>query len=266
MSVEVVRRNDVRDRGVPSGRPLVFAHGFGCSQELWGRVVPHFLDDHRVITFDHVGSGRSDLSAYDRTKYDSLHGYADDLLEIMEALDLHDVAFVGHSVSAMIGVLAANISPDRFGQLFLVGPSPRYIDDGDYRGGFSTADIRQLLEALDANYLGWSADMAPVIAGNPDRPEIGAELSASFCRTDPDVASQFARVTFLSDNRRDLRDVTVPTVVLQCAEDVIAPDAVGHYVHEQIPGSRLVELSATGHTPSLSGPDELARAIRAHLR
>jgi sigma-B regulation protein RsbQ len=165
----------------------------------------------------------------------------------------------------MIGVLAANVAPDRFRQLVLVGPSPRYVDDTDYVGGFSASDIRRLLDALEANYLGWSADMAPVIAGNPERPEVGAELTASFCRTDPRIAAQFARVTFLSDNRLDLADVSVPTLVLQCSEDVIAPDAVGRFVHEQIRGSVFVQLSARGHTPSLSGPDELADAIKAHL-
>jgi sigma-B regulation protein RsbQ len=232
---------------------------------MWRKVVPHFEADHRVIVFDHVGAGGSDPAAYDRAKYDSLHGYADDVLEIMEALDLRDAVFVGHSVSAMIGVLAANRSPERFGELVLVGPSPRYIDDGDYVGGFTASDIDGLLDALDANYLGWSETMAPVIAGNPDRPEVGAELTESFCRTDPVIAGHFARVTFLSDNRADLPRVSVPTLVLQCSEDAIAPQAVGRYVHERIPGSDFVQLSATGHCPNLSGPDELAAAIRARL-
>jgi len=264
--VDVVRRNNVHESGNPAGRPIVFGHGFGCSQEMWRKVTPYFEDEFRVVLFDHVGAGGSDASAYDRAKYDSLHGYADDLLEILDALDLNDVVFAGHSVSAMIGVLAANHAPDRFGELVLVGPSPRYIDDGDYAGGFTRPDIDGLLDALDANYLGWSAAIGPVIAGNPDRPEVAAELTDSFCRTDPRIAAHFARVTFLSDNRADLPEVSVPTVVLQCAEDAIAPQAVGRYVHEQIPGSAFVQLAATGHCPNLSGPGELARAIADHLR
>ena len=204
-------------------------------------------------------------TAYDRGKYDSLHGYADDVLEIVEQLDVHDVVFVGHSVSAMVGVLAANRDPSRFGALVLVGPSPRYVNDEDYFGGFEQADIDGLLDSLDANYLGWSETMAPVIMGNPDRPELGDELTELFCKVDPDIAKQFANVTFLSDNRRDLASVSVPTLVVQSSDDLIAPLSVGKYVHEQIPGSALVVLSATGHIPNLSGPDELALAIRTYL-
>lgn len=265
-AVEVLRRNNVHESGNPAGRPIVFGHGFGCSQEMWRKVTPHFEDDFRVIVFDHVGAGGSDATAYDRIKYDSLHGYADDLLAILDALDLSDVVFAGHSVSAMIGVLAANRSPDRFGELVLIGPSPRYIDDRDYTGGFTRPDIDGLLDALDSNYLGWSATTAPLIAGNSDHPEVAAELTESFCRTAPEIAAHFARVTFLSDNRADLPEVRVPTLVLQCAEDVIAPQPVGRYVHEQIPGSVFVQLTATGHTPNLSGPDELADAIKRHLQ
>ena len=264
-AADVIRRNNVRESGDPAGRPIVFAHGFGCSQEMWRSVVPQFENDYRVIVFDHVGAGASDLGAYDRSKYDSLHGYADDVVDVMAALDLHDAVFVGHSVSAMIAVLASITAPERFGALVLVGPSPRYVDDDAYTGGFSRDDIDGLLDALEANYLGWSAAMAPVIAGNPDRPAIGAELTESFCRTDPTIAAHFARVTFLSDNRRDLGEVTVPTVVLQCSEDAIAPLPVGRYVHDHIPGSAFVQLAATGHCPNLSGPDELSSAITDFL-
>ncbi|HEV7741788.1 MAG TPA: alpha/beta hydrolase [Pseudolysinimonas sp.] len=264
-TTDVRRRNNVHESGDPSGRPIVFAHGFGCSQEAWRLVAPQFTDAYRVILFDHVGAGGSDLDAYDRSKYDALHGYADDLLEVLEELDLHDVVFVGHSVSSMIGVLAANTDPSRFGALVLVGPSPRYVNDGDYVGGFEQADIDGLLDSLDINYLGWSATMAPVIMGNPGRPELGEELTTMFCRVDPDVARQFARVTFLSDNRRDLALVTVPTLILQSSDDVIAPLPVGEFVHEQIPGSTLVVLESTGHIPNLSGPAGLGAAIRAFL-
>ena len=261
----MIARNRVRVSGVPDGRPMVFAHGFGCDQEMWRLVVPAFETDHRVVLFDYVGSGRSDLSAYDPVRYGSLEGYAADVVEICRELDLDDVVLVGHSVSAMIGVLAAARAPELFGALVMVGPSPRYVDNGDYVGGFSREDIAALLESLDSNHLGWSAAMAPVIMGNPDRPELTAELTNSFCRTDPDIARQFARVTFLSDNRADLPGVRVPTLVLQCTADAIAPEAVGRYVHEHVPGSVYTLLSATGHCPHLSAPAETTAAIRAFL-
>jgi sigma-B regulation protein RsbQ len=260
-----LHRNNVTVTGNPEGRLLMFSHGFGCSQDTWSMVAPHFEAEFRVVLFDHVGAGGSDASAYDPGKYESLDGYADDVLEILEALDARDVVFVGHSVSAMIGVLAANREPSRFGGLILIGPSPRYIDDGDYRGGFERADIDALLDTLDANYLGWSTAMAPVIMGSPGRPELGAQLTASFCSMDPVIARQFARATFLSDNREDLPLVCVPTLVLQCAEDVIAPLEVGRYVHTAIPGSRLEFLETTGHVPVLSGPEEVVARIREYL-
>src|SRR5215213_1378752 len=241
-------------------------HGFGCDQAMWRFVAPDFAVDHRVVLLDLVGAGNSDLSAYDPEKYSSLRGYAADIVEICRELDLTDVVLVGHSVSAMIGVLALQQAPELFGALVMVGPNPRYIDDGDYVGGFSRADIAGLLDALDANHLGWSAQMAPVIMGNhPENPELAEELTNSFCRTDPDIARQFARVTFLSDNRADLADVAVPTLVMQCSEDVTAPDCVGRYAHEAIPGSTFATLAAVGHVPHLSAPEETTAAIRSFL-
>jgi sigma-B regulation protein RsbQ len=263
--VTVAARNCVRISGVPSGRPIVFAHGFGCDQTMWRFVAPDFERDHRVVLFDHVGAGNSDLSAYDPEKYGSLRGYASDVVEICRELGLSDVVFVGHSVSAMIGVLAAAQAPELFGALVLVGPNPRYVDDGDYTGGFSRADIASLLDNLDSNHLGWSTAMAPVIMGNPDRPELADELTNSFCRTDPEIARRFARVTFLSDNRADLAGISIPVLVLQCSDDVIASDVVGTYVHEQVSGSVLTRLRATGHCPHLSAPEETTAAIRAFL-
>jgi sigma-B regulation protein RsbQ len=263
--VRVVERNNVVLSGPARGQPIVFAHGFGCDQNMWRDVAPAFEDRYRVVLFDHVGAGGSDLSAYDRGKYSSLEGYAADVLEICHELELHDVVFVGHSVSAVIGILAAAEEPTRFGRLVLVGPSPRYLDDENYVGGFSREDIEGLLESLDSNYLGWSAAMAPVIMGNGDRPELGEELANSFCRTDPAIARQFARVTFLSDNRRDLRRVHVPTLVLQCREDVIAPLAVGKFVQRELPQAELVLLDATGHCPNLSAPEQTIAAIEAFL-
>jgi len=263
--VDVLRRNNVRLSGVPGAQPIVFAHGFGCDQNMWRYVIPAFEDRYRVVLFDHVGAGGSDASQYSRRRYGSLQGYAEDVLEILRALELQRTIFVGHSVSAMIGVLAANREPTRFDGLVLVGPSPRYVDDGDYAGGFSSADIEALLESLESNYLGWSSAMAPAIMGNADRPELGEELTNSFCRTDPEIAQHFARVTFLSDNRSDLRDVTVPALILQCSEDAIAPREVGEYVHRSIPGSELVLMRATGHCPNLSAPEETIGAIEGFL-
>lgn len=263
--MDPVVRNNVVVTGPADGRPIVFAHGFGCDQHMWRFVAPAFADRFRVVTFDHVGAGGSDLDAYDADRYSSLSGYADDLVEICSALDLRDAVLVGHSVSAMIAMLACLKEPDRFSQLVMVGPSPRYVDDGDYRGGLSEEDVRELLDSLDSNYLGWSSAMAPVIMGNPDRPELGQELTESFCRTDPTIARQFAEVTFLSDNRADLPLVRTPTLVLQCQQDAIAPTQVGQFVHDAIPGSELVVLDAVGHCPNLSAPAETTSAIAAFV-
>ncbi|HEV7784159.1 MAG TPA: alpha/beta hydrolase [Thermoanaerobaculia bacterium] len=263
--MNVMRKNNVRLSGPEGGQAMVFAHGYGCDQNMWRFVTPAFADEYRVVLFDHVGAGLSDLSAYSRGRYESLRGYANDVLEICRELDLTRVIFVGHSVSSMIGVMAAIEEPERFEKLVLVGPSPRYIDDVDYTGGFSREDIDGLLDSLDSNYLGWSSAMAPVIMGNPERPELGAELTNSFCRTDPEIAKHFARVTFLSDNRADLPRVTARTLILQCSDDVIAPQSVGDYVHRQIPGSELVRMQATGHCPNLSAPEETVAAIKAFL-
>lgn len=245
---------------------MIFAHGFGCDQTAWRLVSPAFEADHRVILFDQVGAGGSESSAYSRAKYGTLNGYVEDLLDICRELDLRDVVFVGHSVSAMIGVLAAIQEPERFDRLVLVAPSPRYIHDTDYVGGFTRTDIEGLLELLDSNHMAWSSMIAPTIMGNPDRPELGAELTASFCRTNPEIARHFARVTFLSDNRADLPKLRRPSLILQCAQDVIAPAAVGDYLHRHLSGSQLVQLQATGHCPNLSAPEETAAAIRSFLQ
>jgi sigma-B regulation protein RsbQ len=255
-------RNHVTVGGRAGGRVLMFAHGFGCDQNMWRLVAPAFADDHETVLFDHVGAGNSDLAAWNPDRYATLDGYAADVLEICAELDLRDVVFVGHSVSAMIGVLAARREPSRFAGLAMVGPSPRYIDDDGYVGGFSAADVDELLDSLDSNYLGWSAGIAPAIMGNPDRPELGDELTNSFCRTDPAIARHFARLTFTGDNRADLPHVTTPTLVLQCRDDLIAPMAVGQYVHRAVAGSHLVVLDATGHCPHLSAPEQTVKALR----
>jgi sigma-B regulation protein RsbQ len=261
----LLRRNNVSITGKPGARPMVFAHGYGCDQNMWRFLAPAFTENHCTVLFDHVGFGRSDLAAYDRERYATLHGFAEDVVELLDAFDLNDVVFVGHSVSAMIGALAAIRAPARFGRLVMIGPSPRYVNEPGYHGGFERTDIEGLLDLLDSNHLGWSAQMAPVIMGNPERPELAQELTNSFCRTDPEVARHFARVTFLSDNRADLPQVPVRSQVLQCSQDVIAPDAVGDYVHRHLPDSRLVRLRATGHCPNLSAPAECIAAIRGFL-
>ncbi len=244
---------------------MVFAHGFGCDQNMWRLVAPAFEQDFRTVLYDQVGAGKSELSAYDPQRYGELAGYAADLVEIGSELGLRDAVFVGHSVSAMIGVLASRADPSLFSELVLVSPSPRYIDDGPYRGGFSASDIDELLESLADNHLGWSTMMAPVIMANPERPELGEELTNSFCRTDPAIARDFARVTFTSDNRADLVKVTARTLVLQCREDAIAPVEVGEYVRDHIAGSKMIMLDATGHCPNLSAPQEVIAAIRAFV-
>ena len=264
--MSALARHHVLMSGPEDGQPMVFAHGFGCDQTMWRHVAPAFADRYRVITFDHIGSGGSDAGAFDPRRYADLGGYAADILEILRELDIDDVVFVGHSVSAMIGALAVVEAPERFDTLVMVSPSPRYVDDIDYTGGFSREDVDDLLESLESNYLGWSAAMAPVIVGNSDRPELGEELTASFCRMDPDIARRFATTTFLSDNREDLPKVSVPALVLQCSDDVIAPSAVGEYVAAAIPDATLVRLAATGHCPNLSAPQETIAAIEGFLR
>jgi sigma-B regulation protein RsbQ len=264
---DVLTRHRVTVTGPADGRPLLFAHGFGCDQAMWSRVALAFAGAFKVITFDHAGAGVPDPDRpFAPERYPSLRAYADDVVAIIRALDLRDVTFVGHSVSAMIGVLATIAAPERFASLVLVAPSPRYLDDdAGYRGGFDAATIDGLLEALETDHLGWSATMAPMIVGNPDRPALGAELEASFCATDPAAARHFARLTFLSDNRADLAHVPVPTLVLQCRDDAIAPEAVGRHVAAAVPDGTFVLLDAIGHCPNLSAPDVTIAAIAAHV-
>jgi sigma-B regulation protein RsbQ len=259
--MRVIKRNNVQVSGTGE-RAMIFAHGFGCDQNMWRFVEPAFRNDFQTVVFDHVGAGGSDLTAYDKAKYSTLAGYAQDVIEIGHALDLKDAVFVGHSVSSMIGALAVKLEPGMFGKLVMVGPSARYINDGNYVGGFSEAQIEELLQFMESNHMGWSAQMAPAIMGNPDRPELGEELTNSFCRTDPDIAKAFARVTFKSDNRADLAGVNIPTLILQCSEDIIASQEVGEFVHRGISGSEIKVLKATGHCPNLSAPDEVISAMR----
>ncbi|MCW1926396.1 alpha/beta hydrolase [Luteolibacter arcticus] len=263
----VLERNNVSVTGQSGATAMLFAHGFGCDQNMWRFVAPAFEDDHRIVLFDHVGAGHSDHSAFRREKYATLDGYADDIVEIGRELGLQDAIFVGHSVSAVIGIIAALKAPGMFSRLILVAPSPCYIndEDGSYIGGFTRAEIEELLDALDKNHMGWSMNMAPVIMGNPERKELSDELSNSFCRTNPEIAKHFARTTFLTDARELVGRTGLPALILQCSSDVIAPLSVGSYLHQRMPGSTLVVMQATGHCPNLSAPEETIAAIRDFL-
>jgi sigma-B regulation protein RsbQ len=264
MKQDVIRRNNVKVSGTGT-QPMLFAHGFGCDQNMWRYVEKEFENDYRVVLFDYVGSGKSDLGAYDAERYSKLEGYAEDVLDVIHALDLHDVIFVGHSVSSMIGVLAANREPDRFERLILIGPSPRYINDTGYFGGFERKDIEGLFEMMDRNFIGWANFLAPAIMKNPDRPELGEELTESFCSTDPVIARRFAEATFLADNRDDLSRLEVPSLILQCSDDMVAPEKVGEYLSERLAGSTFRKMKATGHCPHMSHPEETVDLIKEYL-
>jgi sigma-B regulation protein RsbQ len=265
MTGDVLSRNHVNVFGRGT-QPMLFAHGFGCDQNMWRLMTPAFEDDYRIVLFDYVGSGRSDPAAYDAARYSTLDGYAQDVLDVVHALELRDVVLVAHSVSSMVAVLAANREPERFERLVLIGPSPRYINDPPYVGGFERADIEGLLEMMDRNFLGWANFLAPAIMKNPDRPELGEELTSSFCSTDPVVARRFAEATFLSDNRADLAEVRVPSLILQCSDDMVAPLEVGDYLHREMPESTLRVMRATGHCPHMSHPEETIQLMKEYLQ
>ena len=262
--MDVRRRNNITVSG-DGPVTLVFAHGFGCDQVVWRFMAPAFEERCRVVAFDLTGSGNSELGAYCRTRHASLHGHADDLLDILDAVADGPVVYVGHSVSAMIGLLAANRAPHRFLAQVMIAPSPCYIDGDGYRGGFGRGDIDELLDTMDANYLGWSSSMAPVIMGAPNLPHLGIELTNKFCRNDPEIARHFARVTFLSDHRADLAHASVPALIVQCSDDLIAPLEVGSYLQRRLAGSRLEVVTNIGHCPHMSAPLECTRVTRAFL-
>lgn len=263
----VIRRNNITVSGRADGPVMMFAHGFGCDQIMWRKLLPYFADNYRLVLFDHVGAGRSDINAYDREKYGSLEGYAADILEICVALELEDVILIGHSVSAMMAVIAAAQDPGRFSHLILVAPSPRYMDDpaDGYVGGFSREDVEGLLASLDNNYFAWAAALAPMVMGNPEDPELAEDLRGSFCRTNPSIARHFAEVTFFSDNRPDLEKVRIDSLILQCSDDLLAPPEVGSHLLKNLDRSTLVQLQATGHCPHVSAPEETAGAILHYL-
>lgn len=262
--IDVLKRNNVRVSGKGSST-MVFAHGYGCDQNVWEDIINDFSSDFQVVTFDYVGAGKSDLSAYTKERYSTLEGYATDIEEIYETLGLRDTYLVAHSVSSIIGLLVGIKHPEYFRGIIFLGPSPRYLNDKDYTGGFDRDDLEGLFEMMDKNYLGWSEALAPSIMGNAERPELGARLTNSFCATDPEIAKQFARVTFLSDNRNDIGKLTVPSLILQCTNDIIAPMEVGHYMHKHMPLSTLVIMDATGHCPHMSAPEETVKAIKNYI-
>lgn len=262
--MNAIERNNVSVKGKGT-QVMLFAHGFGCDQNMWRFVIPAFLEYYKVILFDHVGAGNSDISAYNTEKYSQLEGYAADIINICEEMELSDIIYVGHSVSSIIGMIASIQKPHLFKSLIMVSPSPSYINDGDYYGGFTRDQINELMESLDNNHLGWSMTMAPIIMANPEREELAEELTNSFCRSNPDIAKEFARTTFLSDKRALLPEVNIPTLILQCSEDVIAPEEVGIFMHENIKDSKIVMMKATGHCPNLSAPEETIEAMKTFL-
>jgi len=265
MNQDILRRNNVKISG-QGAQPIVFAHGFGCDQTMWRFVAPAFENSHKVVLFDYVGCGKSETRAYNNVRYGSLDGYVQDLLEVCDGADLRNVVFVGHSVSAIIGILAAKRRPKFFERLILIGPSPRYINDlPDYQGGFERAEIEGLLDLMDKNFLGWAQFLAPLIMKNADRPELGEELQESFCAMDPAIARRFAEVTFFADNRADLADVQVPALIVQCSDDAIASEIVGRYVRDHMSQSTFHLLEATGHCPHMSHPVETIAAIKNYL-
>lgn len=264
MTTNVLERNNVKIFG-EGKKTILFAHGFGCDQNMWRFITPAYEKNYRIVLFDYVGCGKSDIASYNEEKYSTLNGYADDIIDICNELNLGEVIFVGHSVSAMIGVLAYVQAPDIFERMILVCPSPRYINDIGYIGGFEKQDLEDLLEVMDSNYIGWASFLAPVVMKNPDMPELTEELQKSFCSIEPRITKKFAEVTFFSDNRRDLNKIKIPTLILQCSDDAIAPDEVGNYVHENTPGSTLSKMDATGHCPHMSHPEETIEKINKFL-
>lgn len=265
MKQDIISRNYINRLG-KGNEPMMFAHGYGCDQNMWRFITPAFEKDYDIILFDHVGSGNSDEHAYDFEKYNDLNGYADDIVEICEVLKLEKVTFIGHSVSSIIGALAAAKRPELFKALILIGPSPCYINNDEYYGGFSKQNIDELIETLESNYLGWSSSITPVIAGTPNKSEFSEELHNSFCRMNPKIAKHFARVTFLGDNREDLSKVSVPALIIQSNPDIIAPVEVGKFVNKKIPNSSFTQLDSPGHCPHLTAPEQTIKAMKFYLK
>jgi sigma-B regulation protein RsbQ len=264
MAPDVIKRNNVTLKGT-GNIPMMFAHGFGCDQTMWRFITPEFENRFRLILFDYVGCGKSDLSSYNPHRYNSLDGYAQDIIDVCDTLQLRDVILVGHSVSAVIGILANIQRPNLFKSLILICPSPCYINQPGYEGGFERNDLEELLEVMDNNYVSWAQYLAPIVMKNPENPILSEELAASFCSINPEITKKFAELTFFSDNREDLKKVNTPSLILQCSEDDIAPDAVGSFVNNHLKKSILYKLNATGHCPHMSEPEETIACINKFL-
>ena len=262
--IDVLKRNNVNIIG-KGDKVILFAHGFGCSQNAWKRIISSFAEEYKLVLFDYVGAGKSDISAYDNSRYNSLDGYAMDIIEICDELKIKDAIFIGHSVSAMIGALVAIKHPCIFKKLIFIAPSPCYINEEGYVGGFEKEDIDALLELMENDFASFTKSMVPVIVANPSQPELADEMENNFCTTDKEILKQFARITFLSDNRKDLPDIPVESLTLQCSEDIIAPTEVGKYINENTPKNKLVILQATGHCPHMSAPEETINNIKSFL-
>lgn len=264
MATGLVERNNVRILG-HGEQVIVFAHGFGSDQTVWRHQVAAFAPNYRIVLFDHVGAGSSDFTAYSPRRYSSLYSYAEDLLDLCSELKLHQCILVGHSVSGMISLLAALIEPQRFKQLFFISASPRYLNDQGYVGGFEQSDLDKIYEAMSSNYYAWASGFAPLAVGNPAQPELATEFASTLTDIRPDIAQAVARVIFQSDHRAQLPQLTIPTVILQSSHDIAVPPEVGQYMANNLPNSRLLSLSATGHLPHMSAPDVTTRAIAACL-
>lgn len=264
MTTNILKRNNVQIFG-EGDKTILFAHGFGCDQNMWRYITPAYKENYKIVLFDYVGCGNSNLGSYNDERYSTLNGYAHDIIEICNALNLKDIIFAGHSVSAMIGVLAYVQAPQLFQKMIFVCPSPRYINDEGYIGGFEKQELEELLHLMDSDYMGWAGFLAPIVMKNHDKPELTEELKKSFCSADPVITKKFAQVTFFSDNRKDLNNINIPTLILQCAHDLIAPNEVGDFVHKNIPGSTLVNMEATGHCPHMSHPEETIKKINEFL-
>ncbi|ARD48227.1 alpha/beta hydrolase [Sporosarcina sp. P37] len=264
MTLDIIKRNAVRITGTGQ-ETIVFAHGFGCDQTVWNRLIPAFEKQYRVITFDYVGSGQSDKSAYTAERYETLSGYAQDVIEICDALNLKDILYVGHSVSGMIGVLASIERPDLMSKLIMIGPSPHYLNEPDYYGGFEREDIDELLDMMEMNYKEFTKYLAPIAMKNEDRPHLSAEFESMLYTNNPGIARRFAEATFMSDVREELSKVTVRTLILQPTEDSIVPLEVGEYIQQRIPNSELVVMQAKGHNPHISHPEETIRDIKRFI-
>lgn len=262
--VNVLQRNNVKVSGQGT-TPIIFGHGFGCDQLVWNGVIEAFENEYKVITYDYVGSGKSDKSAYTKERYSTLYGYKEDLLEICDALEDSNFIFVGHSVSSMIGMLASIERPELFSKVVMIGPSPHYLNEPGYRGGFERSDISELLDMMEVNYKEWAKYLAPVVMSNEDRPELAEDFEQMLCSNDPQIARQFAEVTFTSDMREELGKLQVPTLIMQTQFDAIAPLEVGQYVHDHIPQSHLVVMKAMGHNPHISDAGETAAVIKEYL-